>query len=136
MSDDRFVMQNGKHAGEPITRVPPDDLKWMVNAGHRNAEEAAKEMERRGTVTPTLDLSGHAIDRASLRLWRQYKETRSEGEGLWSWLARIAAKALDGRTPDEQGRVNYAGIRFVFATEGKWPVLKSVMPLKNGSAGG
>lgn len=124
--DDRFVMPNGKWEGTLITRVPVDYLKWMVNVGHTYEENAERELARRGTVTPTLDVSGHAIDRASQRLLKKWLASREGSEGLHAWLVRVAEAAWKEGGPAE--KIDYAGIGFVFEVQGKWPVLKTVAP--------
>lgn len=127
--DNRFVMPNGKHVGEPITRVPVGYLSWMVNSGHTFAAQAEAELRRRGTVTPSLDVSGHAIDRASLRLLKKWQKTASKDEGIHAWLVRNAEAAWRYGAPASE--IEYAGIRFVFEVAGRWPVLKTVMPCKS-----
>lgn len=127
-----WTMPNGRFRGERITRVPVSYLKWMVNSGHDEAPRAEAELKRRGTCTPTLEISGHAIDRASLRCLKQWKETRRKDEGLHAWLARMSAEALAQGIPHagEPGRIRYGGLSFRFTTDGVWPVLKTVMPQK------
>lgn len=122
-------MPNGRHKGERITRVPVSYLKWMVNVRHSEAAMAAAELERRDTVTPDLEVSGHAIDRASLLCRRIWHETSDEGEGLHAWLVRLAREALDhGEVHTEPGRYEYEGLSFRFQMDGVWPVLKTVLP--------
>jgi hypothetical protein len=120
-----------KFPDELITRVPVDYLKWMVNIRHTESDYAQAELDRRGTVTPDLDISGHAIDRASLRCRHIWHETAlNEDEGLHAWLVRMSMAALkEGERRDD--KVFYRGLKFVFAMDGVWPVLKSVMPKKN-----
>lgn len=109
------------------TQVPVAYLKWMVQSSHSRAEIADAELTRRGTVTPDLDISGHAIDRASLNCRKIWHETAlDKNEGLHAWLVRMAGIALKNE-PDEKGRHHHAGMKFVFEP-GKWPVLKTVMP--------
>lgn len=126
MNTHGFVMPNGRHKGDLITRVPINYLKWMVNSGHTCAAQAEAELKRRGTVTPELDVSGHAIDKASLRLLPLWKQTAHEEEGLHAWLVRKAQEAL-GSVPEGE-KIDYGGIKFVFERQGRWPVLKTVMP--------
>lgn len=71
----------GKHSGELITRVPVSYLKWMVRNGTKSSDLAAAELERRGTQTPEVEVSGHAIDRASLNCRKTWHETRNEARG-------------------------------------------------------
>ena len=123
-----FIMPNGKHAGVAITRVPVSYLKWMVNVGHQLAELARAELDRRGTVTPELEVSGHAIDRASLLLRAAWHETRGEDEGLHAWLLRTFGAALKEGERVEATRVEWRGLSFRFELDGAWPVLKTVLP--------
>jgi hypothetical protein len=131
-----YRMPNGRHKGELITRVPVHYLKWMVCSRHSCAPHAEAELARRGTVTPELDISGHAIDRASLRCRKTWHETRGPEEGLHAWLVRVSGEALAGKQVDEQGRHYHLGMRFVFEMEGAWPVLKSIMPARHPEKGG
>lgn len=125
-------MPNGRHKGELITRVPVHYLKWMVNVRHSCADKASAELGRRGTVTPDLEVSGHAIDRASLLCRRYWHETANEGEGLHAWLVRVSQEALDKGEPwpDDPDRRRWKGLRFQFEMDGVWPVLKTVLPAK------
>lgn len=118
----------GKHKGTLYTRMPVSYLKWMVNCSHSRARFAEAELQRRGTTTPDLDVSGHAIDRASLRCRKVWHETRGENEGLHSWLCRMAAEAREHGTAQGDDRWLYKGVVFVFEEGGAWPVLKTVMP--------
>lgn len=132
---DGLVIEFGKHKGTPWTRLPVSYLKWMINEKHAQAHIAQAELDRRGTRTPELDISGHAIDRASLKCLQIWHMTRQVDEGLHSWLARVAKTAIDsaeaGDTlPDEEGRITYAGITFVFERDSEWPVLKTIYPEK------
>ncbi len=120
----------GRHKGERWTRLPVSYLKWLVNEGARDADRAQAELDRRGTTTPDLDLSGHAIDRASLRCRKIWHETRGENEGLHSWLCRMAAEARKDGTREGDDRWRYRGMILVFEESGVWPVLKTVMRAK------
>lgn len=125
-----FTMSHGKHAGELITRIPVGYLKWMVQSQHTLAHWAAAELKRRGTTTPDLDVSGHAIDRASLYLRKLWHETKlSDEEGLYSWLCRMAKGALAEGERLDSGKISFGGIKFVF-DEGAYPVVKTVMPAR------
>ncbi len=90
----------GKHKGELLTRAPVSYLRWMVNKKTDQADLARAEIERRGSKFPEVELSGHAIDNASLRCFNNWREGchRSEKgnhpvEGLHSWLARMTLEA-------------------------------------------
>ena len=124
-----MTVEFGKHKGELYTRLPVSYLRWMVQVGHRQADVAKAELDRRGTTIPKIEVSGHAIDRASLSLRKTWHETRGEDEGLHAWLCRIAAEGRDKGEQDEEGRYHYLGIKLVFE-EGAYPVLKTCHPSK------
>jgi hypothetical protein len=124
-----YRMKVGRHKDELMTRVPVSYLKWLANTPtHAEHELAKAELARRGTVTPTLEVSGHAIDNASLRLRKTWHETAtSPNEGLHAWLCRMAGGALESE-PSQSNTIVFRGIKFVFERDGIWPVLKTVMP--------
>lgn len=128
MNTHGMIVDFGKHSGMLYTRVPVQYLKWMVQSRHSKADIARAEMDRRGTVTPSVDVSGHAIDSASLRLRKTWYETAlNQNEGLHAWLVRMCTEALALSKPDEEGVVFYNGIKLIFQP-GEWPVLKTCMP--------
>lgn len=122
-----WKMPNGRHKGELITRMPISYLKWMVNERHQYADYAAAELKRRGTVTGELDISGHALDQASLRLLGFWQKTKDIDEGLHAWLLKRAAIALAEGERRDKGKIVHDTIQFVFELDGVWPVLKTVM---------
>lgn len=126
LSTHDFMMPNGKHKGERITRVPVSYLKWMVREKHSIADYAQAELDRRGTVTPDIEISGHAIDSASLRIRKIWHESRGGDEGLHAWLCRMAKSALE-HGEDRGAKVAYGGVLWVFDQDGEWPLLKTVM---------
>lgn len=121
-----YQMKVGRHAGEPITRVPVGYLKWMVNSRHSEAAYAEAELSRRGTATPEFEISGHAIDRASLNCRDIWHQTRGKDEGIHAWLSRVGKEALE-RGERRGDKTAYAGMLFAFEMDGCWPVLKTVM---------
>jgi hypothetical protein len=134
MNTHNLVVDFGAHRGEPYTRLPVSYLKWMVQCRHIRADVAKAELARRGTVTPTLDISGHAIDSASLRLRGLWHETAtSPNEGLHAWLVRMCAEALAAGEMDAENCIYYRGIKLVFEP-GEWPILKTCMPSVKGGA--
>lgn len=123
-----YQMPSGRHRGELITRVPVSYLKWMVRDRHAQAAFAQAELDRRGIDLdrPEIEISGHAIDSASLRIRKQWHEQRGPDEGLHSWLLRVGAEAIAQGQPRE-GKIAHRGILWVFGDDGEWPVLKTVM---------
>lgn len=127
-----MVCDFGKHRGTLYTRLPVSYLTWMINVGHSRKDIARAELDRRGTVTPDLDVSGHAIDRASVQCRKIWYQTRKhDNEGLHAWLCRISAEAMAAAPPDEEGRCYIHGMKLVFETDTEWPVLKTVMKAKS-----
>jgi len=125
-----MVCDFGRHKGTPYTQVPVSYLKWMVNSRCSREEIAKAELKRRGTVTPDLDISGHAIDRASLSCRKIWHETKKEDEGLHAWLVRMTEEAMAQGTIDAKGRYIYNDMKLAIEQDGVWPVLKTIMRKK------
>jgi hypothetical protein len=123
----KLVVDFGRHKGELWTRMPVPYLKWLINESSKYAPIAQAELKRRGiALTQDLDVSGHAIDRASQVLIGKWMETRLIEEGLHGWLLRMATAARkDGKKVD--AKYLYAGMKFVFAEGDIWPTLTTVM---------
>ena len=121
-----YMMANGKHKGERITRVPVSYLRWMVNANHSEAVYAAAELHRRGTVYPEIEISGHAIDRASTLCLAEWRLHRHGEEGLHAWMQRSGLDAYR-RLKDGHDAIHHVGVRWIFAKGEHWPTLKTVM---------
>ena len=119
----------GKHAGELYTRLPVNYLRWMVNVRHAGAPIAQAELDRRGTSNPLLDITGHAIDRATQgQCLDVYLATRDRGEGLHAWLLRITEAAMaSDHEPAKPGKYVWPPLVLVVETTLAWPVLKTVM---------
>ena len=126
MNTHNLVCDFGRHAGELYTRIPISYLRWMVNNGHSKASIAQAELDRRGTTVPTLEISGHAIDRASQKLLTVWQESREGDEGLHSWLHRNAEIALSAGDYDGDNRI-YGKIKWCFSFGESWPTLVTVM---------
>ena len=126
-----LIIPFGRWNGTPYTQVPVDYLKWMVNHQTQDHEIAAAELERRGTVTPNLEVSGHAIDRASLKCRRIWYDTSKKEEGLHAWLVRMTEEALERGRKDDKGRYCYNGMVLIITDETTWPVLKTVHPKRD-----
>jgi len=133
MNTHGLIVDFGKHNGEPWTRVPADYLRWLVNQPdeipqfNKHKEIAKAELDRRGTVVSSeVELSPHAIDKASLRVRKIWHETAlNEEEGLYSWLSRMATEAL--KTNLKAEKITYKGITFVFKQRNIYPILKTVI---------
>lgn len=125
------VIPFGKHKGERLTRLPVSYIRWMPNQKEMNdkwKELAKAEMKRRGTVLPTIELSGHAIDNASLRVRGQWHQMAlNTDEGLYSWLMRMTLEAIEKGEHLESGKIKYEGMKFVIEQGEEYPILKTIM---------
>jgi uncharacterized protein (DUF3820 family) len=120
----------GKWKGELYTRLPVSYLTWMVNSDHSRKHIAQAELTRRGTTMPTLELSGHAIDRASQILLDIWIATNKQTPiGFHSWLLEVAEQVWDEGMKQGDDRYWY-GFKWCFEGGEKWPVLKTVIKNK------
>ena len=117
----------GKHKGTLITRVPLSYLKWMINANTLMSDYAKAEFKRRGDTMPQVELSGHAIDNASLKVFKIWKEDRKLDEGLYTWLQRTTLEALTHGHELKNGKIKYKGMKLVIEKGEEFPVLKTIM---------
>lgn len=126
MDEPVYILGLGKYRGERITRIPVSYLNWMVNVGHTEVAQAKAELARRGTKhSAQVEISAHAVDRASQRLLGFWLETRTGEEGLHSWLARMADAALTF-PGDAHGNHSYGPAVFTFSRDYVIPVLLTV----------
>ena len=138
LNTERLTVDFGTHKGTLYTRVPISYLRWMINRGHSRGPIARAELKRRGIpIKPAdLELTGHAIDRASQLFLDDWQAERDGDEGLHSWLLRRASDAVElsaDRHPQDDGsiRVNHRGIRFVIKHGDEWPVIVTVMKARD-----
>lgn len=127
MNTHGMTIDFGKHQGELFTRVPVGYLRWMVNEKTKQADVAKAELERRGDTMPKVELSGHAIDNASLRVRKIWHETREKDEGLYSWLQRMTLEAVEHGELLESGKTKYNGMKLVIAEGEEFPTLLTIM---------
>lgn len=120
----------GKHNGELFTRLPVSYLRYIINQGAPMADVAKAEFERRGDTMPKVELSGHAIDSASIRVSRIWRDTMNEGEGIYSWLQRMTLEAIEHGEPRKSGRIRYNGMEFAIAQGEEFPTLKTIVKVK------
>lgn len=122
------ILQFGKHKGELWTRVPVSYLSWLANqeSDDEPVQMAREELERRGSNYPDIEVSGHAIDRASTQCHHLWKGTKNKGEGIHSWLTRMAGEAREHGQFDGS-KYRYKGMKFAFEEGRYYPALKTVM---------
>lgn len=102
----------------------------MVNEHAPQWETAQAELKRRGTVIPTVEISGHAIDRASCKCWTVWRDDRIDEEGLHAWLVRITNEALlSGETDGD--KIVWKGMKLVIEKGYLCPILKTIMKVSD-----
>lgn len=127
------TIEFGKHKGELWTRIPIGYLKWILNEMSPTSEAyafAESELNRRGDTMPKeVEISNHAIDRASLRVRKAWHYDRDQDEGIYSWLVRISTEALAEKNQqgEQNERMRYKGCVLVFTYGNFYPTLKTVM---------
>lgn len=127
MNTHGLKIEFGKHKGELFTRLPVSYLKWMINGKVQQWEIAKAEFERRGDTMPKVELTGHAIDNASIRVRKIWHETKHKDEGIYSWLQRITLEALESGRRLDSGKIKYLGMKLVIEEGEEFPVLKTIM---------
>lgn len=119
----------GRFKGVAITRTPLKYLQWADrNMEEHLSKKAREEIERRGVPQRTLEVSDHAIDKASTRFCQIWQAETCMSVGLLTWLSKRAEQALESvpaRT-DEKMKISHAGIVFVFDLSTTVPFLISV----------
>jgi hypothetical protein len=131
-----LIVDFGKHKGERWTRIPIGYLKWLVNEDSQYKEMAESELKRRGVVIEhIIEISGHAIDRASTSCHKIWEQTSLKNEGIYSWLQRIASEAIKpfykvGEKRFERKGIIYNRMRFIFHFGEMYPVLLTIIPIK------
>ena len=147
MNPHNAYVRFGKYEGQRLTRVPVGYLKWAVanrcegvvelasGAGVPLCNVAPFEIQRRGERLEDIEVSLHAIDRASLHFLPKFRLEHQTNEGLASWISRNAFDAwirrndLPGVEHDgDHWKISHNGIVFVF-NELALPVLKTVEPV-------
>jgi hypothetical protein len=119
----------GKHRGERWTRLSQNYLRYLINTEHPQAYLARAELERRGiSELPDLEITAHAVDRASQNCLDIWQRTRKGDEGLHAWLRRAVKEALERGERDAAGRYLWHGMRLVIYQGVQFPLLKTVMP--------
>lgn len=78
-----------------------------------------------------VNVTAHAFDRASQRVWKVWRKTRQGNEGLATWLRRNAVEAIKHRKNNQNERLTYNGVVFVFNFSNPHPVLQTVMKVKH-----
>ena len=130
MNTHNLIVDFGRHKGERWTRLPIPYLKWLANMPESEKTKIAKvELDRRNVTTlDQMEISGHAVDRASQQLLSMWKETESGKQGLHSWLYIMATNALREGEKEGDNRI-YNGIKFAFEFGELFPTLKTVIKL-------
>ncbi len=124
------VCDFGAHKGKYYTRLPAGYLRWMISVRgmplHRRALALA-EIKRRGTPLTSLEVSRHAVDRASLYMLHKFLQRTDRDKGLLSWLSELAEQSRTKGIEISPGKYEYDEMIYVFDLNLVWPVLVTVM---------
>lgn len=129
----------GKYKGELVTRLPIDYLEWHINEGTQFAPVAQAELDRRGInieISGKVEISKHAIDRASLRVLNIWEKEKQKGEGIYSWLVRLSVESIERLKPNTQSKnfkVEYSDLVLVFKRGQLYPTLVTVVKPPKGN---
>lgn len=119
----------GKFRGVLITRTPPGYLVWAINNMEPHySDKARAELARRQTYEPNIEVTGHALNRASQRILHVWQSEKTE-DGLYTWLAKKAEAALHAQPQGpfpKNYQVTHNGIVYAFKMKYVIPVLASV----------
>lgn len=104
----------------------------------RHAEgcvQARDELARRCRLSSRVSVTFHAVDRASLRVWKIYRSTRGRSEGICQWLRRMAGEAIVENVTRKKGLVRHGVVfRFVHKPDGT-PVVVTVSSVRKARDG-
>lgn len=129
----KLYMPFGKYKGEKLTRVPIYYLEKIINQGWPYAETAQAELDRRGHIINSgdkIEITNHAIDRASLRVLGLYLAEHKRNEGLHAWLTRVIIEALeiiDVENEPDEFRITFNDMVLVMQKGELYPTLITVM---------
>lgn len=132
ISTHNITMSFGKYKGELLTRVPINYLEWLINVGSSFSELAQAELDRRGVSKDhhKVEISSHAIDRASLRVLKIWQKMRRDNEGLYSWLVRVSIEALSRLTEpltEGKNKIQVTDLVLVFKAGKLYPTLVTII---------
>ena len=78
---------------------------------------------------PEVEISSHAIDKASWRVLHIWQDDRQADEGLYSWLHRIVLEALE-HGKRKNNKIIYKGMGLAIEEGEEFPVLKTIVRAK------
>ncbi len=119
--------------------MPVGYLRHLANNAYGDSQKLATiELKRRGHgFRPDIEITAHAIDRASMKLHMNWQLTKKDAdEGIHSWLARIAGEAYAEHGPETLQReteapydltIDWQHTRMVFSIGHHYPTLKTIM---------
>lgn len=129
-----LIVDFGRYRGERWTRLPLEYLRWLGNQESHNSEIARAEMERRGSVVDMeVEISSHAIDRASEKHLDKWLKEKHMLGGIHHWLhfraclARDKSKTRQYKNVGQKYKVTDNGMKFLFEKGKLYDKLVSIM---------
>lgn len=127
IAQDGKLVPYGKYKGYQWSMVPIRFLKFQLNNKTSLMGQCERELKRRGAVNMDyLEVTFHAINRASVKLLNEYLNTRKPDEGIHDWLHRLATIA--SYRMNSEMVVNHEHICFTFIRGLEGYILVTVYP--------
>ena len=140
-----LIITVGRYAGTSIDKLPNSYLRWMITQDFPKEwlEAARKKLEESDYNDLYLNVSRHAIDMFSKRfigMWIASESPKSNGDGLATYIAKLAEKAWEKgkdvskkRHKDDGIVKEYLGIKWVFGVNPNYPNYKDVITVMSSS---
>lgn len=133
------VIQVGRYAGRPVDHLPNSYLRWLITQDFPKdiLEAALRKLNKSDYGDLYLSVSRHAIDMFSkrfLELWTSSEGQKDDGEGLATFIAKMADVAwkegsdISKKRHKDDGIIkDYLGIQWVFNVNTNYPDYKDVI---------
>lgn len=124
----------GRYSGTPWTRLPISYLRKLANSGYGSGQAQARlELERRGLSVEDedIEITLHAVDRASLKLIGRWKKEARGELGFASWIKKGAQEAIRQGQFVGNNRYVYNGVVYVVVSGHIVPSVVSVYPVND-----
>lgn len=130
------MMTVGKYKGTRVDALPTSYCRWLLtqNFPEEILKYARRKVESNKTTDLPMEVTRHAYDSFSLRYMDIFVHRENKKEGFGSFVARMALEALEkgkditvNRHRDENTRISYEGITWVFNRDGELKTLITVL---------
>ena len=117
----------GKYKAWRWTNVPISFLKKVANGDGDCNKIADAELERRGFKDHgDIELTMHALNKASITFFNEWREMSENREGIVDWVLRVFREALMNGKVISEGEVKKDGITYRYDVGNKFITLISM----------